>query len=348
MSLREIARQAGVSVATVSRVVNDVDRNKVSDETRDRVLAIARSMRYRPNPQAVALVTGRPPNALGLYIPYNSHVFDSFYFTEIIRGAADAANSRGMSITLYVPSRDATSDVPRDVLIGHRAVAGLLLVGARIDDPVIAQCRDTGAPFALVNNSTPEDGVNSVDCDNVSGATAATRHLLDLGHRRIGFIAGPDDSSNARDRRRGYEVALRAAGVAVDASLIAPGRFEEDGGAAAMETLLCLADRPTAVFAANDMMALGALDALRDAGLRVPEDIALVGFDDIPTARYIAPRLTTVHQPIYDVGRRAAETVLAQALAPSDAPPAACHQMLDTRLVVRESCGACRPIPEAA
>jgi LacI family transcriptional regulator len=339
MSLRDIARKAGVSVATVSRVVNDVDRHKVSDETRNRVLDIARTMRYRPNPQAVALVTGRPPNALGLYLPYNSHVFNSFYFTEIIRGAADAANSRGMSITLYVPSRDDASDVPRDFLGSHRSVAALLLVGARLHDPIIQQCRENGAPFVLVNNTAPEEDVSSVDCDNVAGAMEATRHLLALGHQCIAFIAGPDDSSNARDRRSGYEQAMAEAGVAVDPAFIVPGRFEEEGGREAMETLLSRGRRPTAVFAANDTMALGALSALREAGVRVPDDMAMVGFDDIPTARYVEPHLTTVHQPIYEVGRHAAEAALARAAAPPSAPPPPAREILQTRLVIRASCG---------
>lgn len=339
MSLREIARKAGVSVATVSRVVNDVDRQKVSSETRERVLSIARSMDYRPNPQAVALVTGRPPNVLGLYLPYQSHVFDSFYFTEIIRGAADAANHRGMSIALYMPSRDDTRDVPRDVLGGRRSVAGLLLIGARLRDPLIARCRKAGGPFILVNNAAPEPDVSSVDCDNVAGARSAVRHLLSLGHRRIALIAGPADSSNACDRRAGYEAALRDAGIPVDPRLIAPGDFVEAGGRAAMEALLALPDPPTAVFAANDVMALGALAALRAAGRRVPDDVAVVGFDDIPIARYVEPRLTTVRQPIYDVGRRAAERVLDQAGAAPDAAPASEREVLGTELVIRESCG---------
>ena len=339
MSLREIARQAGVSVATVSRVVNDVDRNKVSDETRDRVLGIARAMHYRPNPQAVALVTGRPPNVLGLYLPYNSHVFDSFYFTEIIRGAADAANSHGMSLALHVPSRDAPRADPSDLLGGPRAVAGLLVIGARIGDPIIERGRAAGTPMVLVNNPAPHAEIGSVDCDNVAGAREAVRHLLSLGRRRIAFIAGPDDSANAMDRRKGYEDALREAGIAVDPALVLPGDFLEAGGRAAMEALLALSEPPTAVFAANDMMALGAMGALRDAGRRVPDDVALVGFDDIPLARYVAPALTTIHQPIHEVGRRAAEMVLERArAAPESAPPPA-REVLPTRLIVRESSG---------
>lgn len=339
MSLREIARKAGVSVATVSRVVNDVDRHKVSNETRERVLSIARSMDYRPNPQAVSLVTGRPPNVLGLYLPYHSHVFDSFYFTEIIRGAADAATERGMSIALYMPSRNDSRQAPRDLMGGGRSVAGLLLIGARLDDPIIARCRKAGAPVALVNNATPEADVSSVDCDNVAGAKAAIAHLMALGHRRIAHIAGPDDSSNARDRLRGYEEAMRAAGLKVEPELVAEGHFVEEGGRAAMAALLALPAPPTAVFAANDVMALGALAAARSAGRRVPEDVALVGFDDIPIARYVEPRLTTIRQPIYGVGRRAAEIVLDRATAsPNDAPPAR-REVLGTELVVRESCG---------
>lgn len=340
MSLRDIARKAGVSVATVSRVINDVDRHKVGPETRERVLSIARSMDYRPNAQAVALVTGRPPNVLGLYLPYHSHVFDSFYFTEIIRGASDAASGRGMSIALYMPNRDDARDVPREVLGGSRSVAGLLLIGARLDDPVITRCGKTGGPFALVSNAARESEVSSVDCDNLAGAETAVRHLVALGHRRIAFIAGPRDSSNARDRRLGYEAALHAAGLPVDPALMALGDFTESGGRDAMAHLLGLKDSPTAAFAANDVMALGAIAALRAAGRRIPDDVALVGFDDIPIARYVEPRLTTIRQPIYDIGRRAAEIVLDRAASPPDASSPAIREVLPTELVVRESCGA--------
>jgi LacI family transcriptional regulator len=251
-----------------------------------------------------------------------------------------------MSIALYMPSRDDSRDVPRDVLGGRRSVAGLLLIGARLDDPVIARCRKTGAPFVLVNNAAREPDVSSVDCDNVSGARAAVRHLLDLGHRRIALIAGPENSSNARDRRRGYEEAIRAAGLTPDPGLVMPGNFVEEGGRRAMEALLARPDPPTAVFAANDVLALGAIAALRAAGRRIPDDVALVGFDDIPVARYVEPRLTTIRQPIYDIGRRAAEIVLDHAAFPPDSPPPPDREVLQTQLVVRESCGA-RPDAES-
>jgi len=344
MSLREIAREAGVSVATVSRVMNDVDRQKVSEETRRRILDIAHAMRYRPNPQAVSLVTRRPPRTLGLFIPYNSHVFESFYFTEIIRGAVDAANAHGLNITLYVPSREAPADAYHEMLADNRSVAGMLLIGTRVDDPAIAECRASGAPFVVLNNSVADADVSYVDCDNVSGAMEATRHLLRLGHTRIGFISGPEVSSNARDRLQGYQRALEAAGIAPEEGLIVQGKFEEQGGREAMRDLLALNPRPTAVFAANDMMALGALKTIRREGLRVPEDIALVGYDDVPVAQYIEPSLTTVHQPIYQIGRRAAETLAARVLANgSDDDTAATRHILRTRLVVRESCGARKP-----
>ena len=346
MSLREIARRAGVSVATVSRVINDVDRQKVGEETRARILDIARTMRYRPNPQAVSLVTRRPPNTLGLFIPYNSHVFESFYFTETIRGAVDAASGHGMNISLFVPSRDAPSDVYHEMLTDNRSVAGMLLIGTRVDDPAIAECRAAGAPFVVINNSVADPDVSYVDCDNVSGAADATRHLIRLGHTRIAFITGPPVSSNAKDRRTGYERALAGAGLALDESLVADGRVEEQGGREAMRALLAQGPRPTAVFAANDMMALGAMKTIRREGFRVPEDIAVIGFDDIPISQYIEPSLTTVHQPMYQIGRRAAETLAAQVLNGRDETAATRH-ILRTRLVIRESCGARRP-PEGS
>lgn len=345
MSLREIAREAGVSVATVSRVVNDVDRNKVSQATRDRVMEIARHMRYRPNPQAVSLVRRRPPNTVGLVIPYNSHVFESFYFTEIIRGAVDAAAEAGINISLFVPAHDAPSEMYHDMLAAHGAlssVAGVLLIGTQIHDPAISQCRERKMPFVVVSNSVPDQDVSSVDCDNITGAHEAASHLLKLGHRRIAFIGGPEGSANARDRFEGYRRALEEAGVPLDRALITGGHFEEQKGRNAMLRLLAHAERPTAVFAANDVMALGAMKAIKREGLRIPQNIAVVGFDDIPLAQHVEPSLTTVHQPIYQVGRRAAETLVSDLKEGRHEGAWGVRQVLRTRLVIRESCGSRR------
>ncbi len=343
MSLREIARKAGVSAATVSRVLNDVDRQKVSEATRLKVLAIARSMRYQPNPQAVSLVTRRPPNAVGLVIPYNSHVFESFYFTEIIRGAVDATNTGGMNITLFVPRKDAPRDEFHDTLISTGHVSGALLIGTRLDDPSIPAFQEMRLPFVVVNSNFDLPGVSCVDCDNIIGACDAVRHLIRLGHRRIAFISGPDTSSNARDRSVGYRRALDESGIPFDPEIVRDGAFEETGGREAMKSLLALPELPTAVFASNDVMAIGALRAIKKEGLTVPDDIAIVGFDDIPMAQHLEPALTTVHQPIYLVGRRAAETLLAQIHeSRSEEITAATHLLLRTRLVIRESCGARR------
>lgn len=342
MSLREIAREAGVSVATVSRVVNGVDHNKVSDSTRDRVLEIARLMRYRPNPQAVSLVRRRPLNTLGLVIPYNSHVFESFYFTEIIRGAVDAAAAEGMNISLLVPAHDAPADVYHDMLSRDgslASVAGVLLIGTRVHDPAIAKCRERKMPFVVVSNSVPDPDVTSVDCDNITGAHEATVHLLRLGHRDIAFIGGPEGSANARDRFEGYRRALEEAGAQVNPQLIAGGHFEEQRGRAAMQKLLTGPVRPTAVFAANDVMALGAMKAIKREGLRIPDDVAVVGFDDIPLAQHIEPTLTTVHQPIYHLGRLAAETLVNNLKEGRHEGAWGVRQVLRTRLVIRESSG---------
>lgn len=327
-------------MATVSRVMNDVDHQKVSDSTRERVLRIAQELRYRPNPQAVALVTRRPPNTVGLVIPYNSHVFESFYFTEIIRGAVDAANDHAMSITLFVPRRDAPAEEYHDVLMSRGMVAGFLLIGTRVGDPAIAQCREAGVPFVLVNSRLADPDVSGVDCDNLTGAREAIRHLIRLGHTRIAFIAGPDSSSNARERLSGYRSALEEAGLPVNDSLIFQGRFEEQGGREAMRALLDGPVRPTAVFAANDIMAIGAMKVIKREGLSIPEDLAMVGFDDIPMCQYLEPALTTVHQPIYQVGRRAAETLLSRIEEQDDTMTAGTRHILRTRLVIRESCGA--------
>ncbi|HEY3267943.1 MAG TPA: LacI family DNA-binding transcriptional regulator [Armatimonadota bacterium] len=336
MSLREIAEEAGVSITTVSRVINNTALHKVSEDTRQRVLEIARTRRFRPNRQAVSLASRRPPNTIGLVMPYHSHVFDSFYFSQIACAVADVATAHDMDVNLLV-SREARSGGYLDFLSGQR-VAGAILMGTEMGDEIVPHARAAEVPFIVINNNVPIPGVDVVTCNNGAGAWEMTRHLAKLGHTRIGFIAGPVRLLDAHDRLDGYRQALVEACLCDDDELIANGNFNEKDGREAMRRLLSLDRRPTAVFAANDESAIGAMQVLKREGMRVPDDMAVVGFDDIPLAQYIDPALTTVHQPFYRLGETAAELLIARIRgeAPSEADA---HHVIRTRLVIRESCG---------
>lgn len=345
MSLQRIAEQAGVSTSTVSRVVNNKHTGKVSEATRIRILDLARAMQYQPNPQAVALATGRPPNTLGLLIPYYSHTFRSFYFSEISSGVLDTAGRHRIDVNLLVHHDDSPESYRR-LLAGNR-VAGVVLFGGESNANAISQCRSAGIPFVVVNHDSSDHDVIGVGSDNEGGGYDATRHLIRLGHQRVAFITGPAGRPDAEGRYSGYRRALEESGIPFDADLVATGDFSEKGGREAMRHLLSQGVRPSALFAANDQSAIAAMTVIKRAGLRVPQDIAVVGFDDIPLAQHVEPALSTIHQPIYRMGQRAAELLMARIGAVSDDEAAIGEKVLRTRLVVRESCGA-RRVPADA
>jgi LacI family transcriptional regulator len=333
-----------VSPSTVSRVVNNKHAGKVSEATRTRILEVARAMHYQPNPQAVALATGRPPNTLGLVIPYYSHTFRSFYFSEISSGVLDTAGRHRIDVNLLVHHDDTTEGYRR--LVSGNRVAGVVLFGGVSNETAISACRAAGVPFVVVNRDSADRDVPSVGSDNEGGGYDATRHLIRLGHTRIAFITGPAGRPDADGRYQGYRRAMEEAGLSVVPGLVAQGDYSEKGGREAMRQLLAQSPRPTALFAANDQSAIAAMAVIKRAGLRVPQDIAVVGFDDIPLAQHVEPALTTIHQPTYRMGQRAAEMLMASIGADGAGLNESEEQILRTRLVVRESCGA-RRSPDA-
>lgn len=335
MSLREIARQAGVSVTTVSRIVNNVETRKVSDDTRQRVLDIARAMRYRPNQSAVSLVRKRAPQTLGLVLPFESGFFRSYFFSSACWAVLNVAGAAGLDVNLLV-SRDAAGEGATEFIAGNRA-AGVIVFGNDLNDDVISLCRQMQVPCVVINKSVVMRGVDTVDSDNYGGSREATRRLIRLGHRDIAFIAGPAGLLDGEERRQGYRHALEEAGISPVADWEEPGNYSEKGGREAMRALLARGVRPTAIVAANDLSAIGAMQALRRSGLRVPDDVAVIGFDDIPLAPYTEPPLTTVHQSVYRLGETAAKVLLRRIREGDDAGYA--HHVVRTRLVVRESCG---------
>ncbi|MHC5903721.1 LacI family DNA-binding transcriptional regulator [Streptomyces sp. S6] len=326
VTITEIARQAGVSVPTVSRVVNG--RSDVSPATRARVEELLRLHGYRKRPQAAPT-----RSAPLLDLVFND--LGSPWAVEIIRGVEEVAHAAGVGTVvsaIHGRSGDAREWMQN---LRARASGGVILVTSDLEPTLHDQLRILGVPLVVVDpTGTCADGVPVIGAANWSGGLAATEHLLALGHRRIGLIAGPRRLLCSRARYDGYRAALEAAGVPVDESLVVPGDFQSESGFTGTNSLLELPDPPTALFAASDRMALGAVEALRRRGLRVPQDMSVVGFDDLPEVRWSAPPLTTVRQPLADMGKLAVRTVLRLA---RDEHPDAPRVELGTELVVRSS-----------
>lgn len=327
-TIKDVARAAGVSVATVSRALNGTE--KITPETRQRVLAVAQEMRFTPSSAARSLITRRT-HAVGALLPdlYGE------YFSELIRGMDLKARARGLHLLVSSSHGDA-SEAAAALRAMHGRVDGLLVMSPHLNTAALADNLPPGLPVVLISTRLPDSGVSSFAVDNHAGAFAMTRHLISRGHRRIAFIAGPENNYEAQERLRGYRSAL-AELLPKARELVFAGDFNEESGWRAGSEIATMAERPQAVFAGNDMMAIGCLAALADAGLRVPQDVALAGFDDIPIARYVSPPLTTVRVRIAELGSLALDRLASAIENPGRS--AAHHQTLRAELVVRQSCG---------
>ncbi len=332
MNLEQIAKLSGVSRSTVSRVVNN-DPN-VNAVTREKVMQVVRRVNYVPNAAARGLAAGRT-HVIGLVIPMGvSTLFTDPYFPLLIQGASSACNAHDYSVMLWLAEPEYERRQIRQIMYSG-LIDGVIIASMLTNDSLVQALIDGSLPFMLVGRHPTDSRVNYVDADNVNGARDAIRHLLRMGRTRIGLINGPMNMIAGTDRLTGYTQALRERGQLVQPELITDGGFSEAGGYLAMQQLL--PRQPDAVFAASDAMAIGALRVLHEAGLRVPEDVALIGFDDMPFAARSDPPLTTIRQPTYRMGGLAVETLL-DLIEHPDSPPH--HIVLPTELVVRASCGA--------
>jgi LacI family transcriptional regulator, galactose operon repressor len=329
MTIREIADLAGVSIATVSRVLNG--RDDVSDETRDAVRRVIRENGYTANRNARGLSAGRT-GMVGVLVPL---VFPA-YFAEILAGAAEALYEQEMRVVLSPTQHEHAREVSLlDRLMHGGATDGALIVLPGESSEELERALDAGYPFVVVDPLMPlDDRIPSVSAAHMSGADQAMKHLLDLGHRRVGQITGPRGWVATEDRRRGYRAALAAAGILPDPTLEREAEPEIGPGRAAAEQLLDLSEPPTAIFAFNDNIAIGAIQAARARGLRVPEELSVVGFDDVEYARIVTPALTTVRQPLAEMGRTGV-SLLVRLLEGHSFETL--HVELATRLVVRDS-----------
>jgi LacI family transcriptional regulator len=330
VTIRDVARAAGVSIATASRALNQ--SSLVAAGTRATVRAAADRLHYSPHAGARSLITSRT-HTIGVLLP---DLYGEF-FSEVIRGI-DQRVQQGGYHCLISSARHGGPSLEAALRAMRGRVDGVVLMSPEFTGELSRRTLPAGFPVVLLNSAPTQLPHPSLTIANFEGARAMVRHLAGLGHRRIALIRGAAGNFDAEERRRGYRAALAEAGLPPAPALEIPGDFSETAGVAGARALLELPEPPTAIFAANDGMAIGALFALRDAGRRVPEDIAIGGFDDIPMARYVEPSLTSVHVDISALGERAATRLLA--LLEGRPEPDIRRETLPTTLVVRRSCGA--------
>ncbi len=330
VTMRDVAREARVSIATVSRVVNG--HGNVTVETRARILRVAERLRYVPDSAARSLITGLT-HTIGVLLPdlYGE------YFSELLRGIDREARRRGLHLLVSSSHGDADEATVALRSMNGR-VDGVLIMSPHVDAKLLDRAVAATLPTVLMNTPAEAGRAPAFLTDNYGGARAMVEHLRSLGYERIAHISGPDGNFESAERLRGYRAALGRAHAS--SALVIAGNFSEESGYLAGRQIAGMAARPDAVFAANDMMAIGCLYALTEAGLAVPRDVALAGFDDIPTARFVTPPLTTVRAQTTELGRQALQE-LARAIEAPDAVRRARHT-LPTRLVIRASCGDAR------
>lgn len=333
LTLEKIGELAGVSRSTVSRVINN--HEGVSSRVRERVLEVIEETGYRPHAAARSLAAQRT-QVIGLVIPRSvQSFFADPYFPLLIQGIAHACNDHGYTLSLFMFYSEAEEHDLYPRVLSRGLLDGVIVSSFVEEDPLIPLLLESKMPFVVDGRPLVPGPINYVDVDNVAGARNATAHLIRLGRRRVGHISGPLDTSVGRDRREGYAQALARRGRSLDGELIVEGDFSETGGYEACRQLLRIG--VDAIFAASDKMAFGALRALREAGRRMPEEVAVIGFDDLEAAAISHPALTTVRQPIRENGASAVELLLDVV---ANGQETARQIILPTQLIIRESCGA--------
>jgi LacI family transcriptional regulator len=335
LTLEDIAKKAGVSRSTVSRVVND--HPNVRESVRRRVLVVIENTGYHPNAAARTLASQKS-SMIGLVLPRSvSAFFTDPYYPRLTQGIAQACNQYDLTLGLFLvgTKEDEEKIYPR--VSRNGLLDGILLQSGQYGDQLTDRLIHSGIPLVIAGRPFDTNDVSFIDIDNINAAYAAVSHLIRLGYRRIGTITGTPNSTVTIDRKEGYIKALTERARDIEESLIAEADFTEIGGYFAMQQLLPA--KPDAIFAASDIMAIGAMRAARGAGLSIPDDIAFVGFDDLPLSTPPEPRLTTVRQPVFQFGFQAVDILID--LIDYGIKPAR-RVIMDTELVIRDSCGASR------
>lgn len=332
MNLEDIARKAGVSRSTVSRVIND--EPNVNAGTRELIWNIIRKENFQPNPSARALVR-RQTQIIGVVIPTSENIFytDNNYWMQLLAGISQVTRQRNYAMLLWLGSMTGDDEHSLPKVANNRLMDGIIIASLMHSHPLFKRLLSLPYPFVMIDRPLEHaDKINYVSVDNVAAADVATTHLIALSRRRIAHISGDMQIADAHDRLLGYKNALRRAGLPIDDNLIAEGYFTQQAGYDATRRLLPF--QPDAIFAGSDTVALGALRAVREAGLEVPRDIALVGFDDVDVATHVDPPLTSMRQPLIAKGAAAAELLLDLIQNKVQMPQ---QILMETELVVRES-----------
>jgi DNA-binding LacI/PurR family transcriptional regulator len=334
---KDVALAAGVSEATVSRVLNGI--GPMREDTKQRVLQVVRELNYYPNAIAQSFARRRSGN-LGVILPYvpKVHLFSTHYFAEILSGIGEAVQQKGYDLLLLFRSSEQEQDYTS--LFHTQKVDACIILGSS-DSPysekALQQLWEQNLPFCLVNQHFSKHSFNEIDADHVKGSYDAMQHLLSKGYKRIAFLNGSLQYSNSRDRLEGYQMALKEAGLAFAQERLFMGNYSRTSGMKAAKLIYEQKGNIDAVFAANDRMAIGLMQGLRELGVRAGEDIAIVGYDDSDAAHLSDMPLTTVHVPFYEMGKIAAERLLKQVLGEQE--KILFQEKLATKLVVRKSCG---------
>jgi LacI family transcriptional regulator len=332
-TITDVASEAGVHPSTVSRVLNGHAESTIRPATRERILAAADRLGYRPSALARSLRLQRTLT-LGMLVPDITNPF----FSSIIKGAEDAALERGYNLILCNSEDDPAREAAYLRVLRERQVDGLLIASSQMADDTIDELREEDFPFVLLNRAGQSAGDLAVVVDNRAAALGVVAHLAGLGHRRVGHIAGPRNTSTGADRREGYRAGIRAHGLADEPGLVVEAdAFSEAAGDRALGIMLAGTARPTAVFAANDLIAIGMLQRLRGIGARVPGDLSIVGFNDIPLAGLLEPALTTVRVPQLEMGAVGAHLLIDRL---EGRPIGDVRLTLPTELVIRASTAA--------
>jgi len=334
VTLKDIARKVGFSVTTVSRALNDYD--DVSEETKQLIKRVAQEMGYHPNVIAQSLQRRRT-NTVGFIVPATDRYLSDPYFLELIAGIGDGAASHDFDLLISTcKPMGSKEQLVYERMVKGRRVDGIVVARTRCDDERIAYLVSEGFPLIAFGRTASDQDFPYLDVDGEEGVCEAVQHLIGLGHRRIGFISPSMYLMFAEHRLAGYKRALRDNGLEDDAALVVEGNLTQSGGYQMMEQLLDLEEPPTAVVTGNDLMAFGAMEAAQERGLVVGRDIAVIGFDDVPLAAHSHPTLTTIRQPIYDIGKKLSQ-ILIEIIKGEE--PAERQIILQPELVIRESSG---------
>jgi LacI family transcriptional regulator len=324
----DVAKRANVALSTVSYALNGT--RPISEETRQRIFVAMEELGYRPHALARGLASGRS-RVVGVLVPD----LGTGYIGEIIRGIDDELDLAHYDLMLYTTHRREAKESGYVATLTQGLADGLLIVLPRNPATFMQTLQQRNFPYVLIDHQGTNEQDHAVGATNWQGAYSATEYLIRQGHQRIGFITGSMDFGCARDRLAGYQAALQAHHLSVDPELVYEGDFHQPEGYAGGNALLSLAHPPTAIFASNDVMAMGVIDAVRSRGLRIPDDISILGFDDIPQAQNVRPALTTVRQPLEKMGRVATQMLLDLL---NDPHKDVSRVELPTELVIRDSC----------